>query len=323
MPSFLEALNAAAGVWSSRIWAVLWQSTFLVIVVALIAGILLRRSTPAVRYWVWQILAVKILLMPFWTYAIPLPRFLPQPAEEIAVVSRPPVVEEKKAPVDAADLPLPDPAAATAPPSRAEDAPIATPATLTITWQTWLFFGWVVVVLVQVARLVWQRRRLNRVLQQASPAEAPLAEAVRETAVQLALRRTPRAVVTDVDCSPFVCGIRRPVLVLPRKLAASLSPTELNHVLLHELAHVQRRDLVWGWIGEIARMVYFFHPVVHWLCYRARLERELACDAIAMSHSGQNAGEYAATLVRVVRQSSEPTVFKTAAASASLDGGLQ
>jgi beta-lactamase regulating signal transducer with metallopeptidase domain len=172
-------------------------------------------------------------------------------------------------------------------------------------------------------RLVRQRRRLVRVLQQATPAEAPLAEVVRQTADQLALRRTPRAVLTDVDCSPFVCGIRQPVVVLPRALAATLSPTELKHVLLHELAHVQRHDLVWGWIGEIARVVYFFHPAVHWLCYRLRLDRELACDAIAMSHSGKNAGEYAATLVRVIRQSSEPTVFKTAAASAGLDGGAQ
>jgi beta-lactamase regulating signal transducer with metallopeptidase domain len=192
-----------------------------------------------------------------------------------------------------------------------------------IAWQTWLLLGWAAVVVAQVGRLIWQRRRLNRVLKQAVPAEGPLAEAVRDTAAQLALRQAPQTMLTEVDCSPFVCGIRRPVLVLPRKLAASLGPTELKHVLLHELAHLQRRDLVWGWIGEIARVVYFFHPVVHWLCYRLRLERELACDAIAMSHSGKNAGEYAATLVRVVRQSSEPTVFKTAAASAGLDGGAK
>jgi beta-lactamase regulating signal transducer with metallopeptidase domain len=146
-------------------------------------------------------------------------------------------------------------------------------------------------------------------------------EAVRDAAARLALPRTPQAVLTDADCSPFVCGIRRPVVVLPRKLAASLGPTELDHVLLHELAHVKRHDLAWGWIGEIARVVYFFHPLMHWICYRARLERELACDALAMSLSGQNVREYMATLVRVVSQSSEPTVFKTAAASAGMDGG--
>jgi beta-lactamase regulating signal transducer with metallopeptidase domain len=107
---------------------------------------------------------------------------------------------------------------------------------------------------------------------------------------------------------------------MPAGLAPSLSPTELRHVLLHELAHLRRRDLVWGWISELARVVYFFHPVVHWIAYRARLERELACDQLAMSHSGHDAQEYASTLVRVVSHASEPTVFKTAAGSAGFDG---
>jgi bla regulator protein blaR1 len=90
-------------------------------------------------------------------------------------------------------------------------------------------------------------------------------------------------------------------------------------VLLHELAHIRRRDLVWSWIGEIARIVYFYHPVVHWINYQARLERELACDQLAMAVSGRGPEEYAAMLVQVVSHASEPSVFKTAA-SARLEG---
>jgi beta-lactamase regulating signal transducer with metallopeptidase domain len=158
-------------------------------------------------------------------------------------------------------------------------------------------------------------------LRQSQPGDARVASVVDATARQLGLQAVPQTVLTDTDCSPFVCGIRRTVIVLPRPLATTLTPAELRHVVVHELAHVQRRDLVWGWIGEVARVVYFFDPVVHWLCYRMRLERELACDSIAMALTGRNAGEYAATLVRVISQSSEPMVFKTAAASAGMDGG--
>ena len=323
MQTFFESLNAAAALWSERIWGVIWQSTILIVVVAIVAGLFLRRSSPSVRYWVWQILALKILLMPFWTYAIPLPRFLPQPREELAELSPPPIVTGGAAPAKTEPSPDEGEPAVQAPllPHAADEVRSAAKPGPELSWQAWFFLGWGAIVLAQAVRLVQQRRRLLRVLRQSAPAEAALAEAVRETAVRLELPRMPLAVLTDTDCSPFVCGIRQPVVVLPRKLAASLGPIELNHVLLHELAHVRRRDLAWGWIGEIARVVYFFHPLVHWICYRARLERELACDAIAMSLSGQNAGEYVATLVRVVSQSSEPTVFKTAAASANLDGG--
>src|SRR5262245_65296903 len=94
MSAFLETLNAAAAGWSERIWAVLWQSTILVFAVALVAAILLRRSPTAVRYWVWQILAIKILLMPFWSYAIPLPQFLVPARDEAALDVRPAVPSE-------------------------------------------------------------------------------------------------------------------------------------------------------------------------------------------------------------------------------------
>ena len=44
----------------------------------------------------------------------------------------------------------------------------------------------------------------------------------------------------------------------------------------------------------------FFHPVAHWACARIRLERELACDQLAMALSGGNAADYALVLVQVV-----------------------
>jgi bla regulator protein BlaR1 len=320
MSAFLETLNAVAAGWTERIWGVVWQSTILVIVVGLVAVILLRHSPPALRYWVWQILAIKILLMPFWSYAIPLPQFL-MPARDEANLDVPPALPSEKLQGEPAVPPPLRPASAAPAPSHKELAEMPSSPRVTITWQAWLLVVWGAVVAGQITRLLWHRRRLKRLLRQATPAEGPLAESIREAAAQLALRRTPQALLTELDCSPFLCGIRQPLVVIPRTLPETLNTTELKHVLLHELAHVQRRDLVWGWIGEIARMVYFFHPAVRWLYYRLKLDQELACDQVAMAHSGKNAGEYASTLVRVVRQSSEPTVFKTAAASAGLDGG--
>jgi beta-lactamase regulating signal transducer with metallopeptidase domain len=101
-----------------------------------------------------------------------------------------------------------------------------------------------------------------------------------------------------------VCGLWRRTLVLPHDLLAALTPDQLRQVLLHELAHIRRGDLLWGWLPEIARMVWFFHPVSYWVGSRIRLERELACDQLAMALSGQNAATYAETLVRVVAATS-------------------
>ncbi len=90
-------------------------------------------------------------------------------------------------------------------------------------------------------------------------------------------------------------------------------------MLTHELAHVKRHDLVWGWLPELAAMLYFFHPVAHMVRRRVHLERELACDQLAMAHSGRTPAEYAETLVRVVSSASRPAILRSVAA-ASLVG---
>src|SRR5262249_60524671 len=70
----LEPLNSWSASLTALGLAVLWQSALLA---GLVAGVcLLRRASPAVRYWCWQILALKLLVMPLWTLALPLPGFL-------------------------------------------------------------------------------------------------------------------------------------------------------------------------------------------------------------------------------------------------------
>jgi beta-lactamase regulating signal transducer with metallopeptidase domain len=66
--------------------------------------------------------------------------------------------------------------------------------------------------------------------------------------------------------------------------------------------------------------LYFFHPAAHYIVYRARLERELACDQAAMVLTGLAAAGYATTLVDVVSRSSAPPALRAALASARLDG---
>ena len=70
----------------------------------------------------------------------------------------------------------------------------------------------------------------------------------------------------------------------------------------------------------MARTVYFFHPLVWWVGYRLRLERELACDQLAMARSGHPPADYAQTLVEVVSHGSEQAGGQATAISAQLTG---
>src|SRR5262249_41764185 len=273
--------------------AILWQSAVLA---AIVAGVcrLLKRASPAVRYWCWQIVALKLLLMPWWILAIPLPAFFTETPSATATLPASHALD------GAAPHILPP---RTTPPLDQQSGPA--PESVTepshrfigiseLSWHSWLVLAWLLGATYLAGRIVIQRRRMQRLLDRASPAADPhLLAMVDDAAAQLRLRRIPIVLLTDQDVSPFVCGMFRPLLVVPRGLTSTLDAVGWRQVLLHELAHIKRRDLWWGWLPEIARLIYFFHPVAHWVCSRIRLERELACDQLAMALSGTRAADYA------------------------------
>src|SRR5262245_24135528 len=235
MSQLIETLNGWSEPWLGLAWAILWQSTLVVALAALIAGTLLRRSAPALRYWLWQIVAIKLLLMPFWTVALPLPEFLsmpePRPAANVPL-DVPSAPRGESSPEPPGFMPLSMPAADT------EARTAAAPSWFsTVTWATWLLVAWLAVAAWQVLRIMCQRLELARLLRRAVPAaDERLSALVADVAGQLGIRRAPRPVLTECDCSPFVFGLRRPVLVLPGSLLPTLGTTQLRQVLLHELA---------------------------------------------------------------------------------------
>ncbi len=322
-------LNAWATVWSAQMIAILWQSALLAAVVGLVAA-LLRRASPAVRYWVWQIVAAKLLLMPLWSVSIAL-AWLPAPAEVSYEPAPSRSVRNAQAAAEAPPLDE-EIASSLAPSLHAEASELFTftpdnarPPELfqpRLSWIAWLMLLWAAIVTGQLALLLWQLARLRHLLKNAKPAGAVLESLVRDCAARVRLTRTPRVLTIDKECSPFVCRIWRPVIVLPKSLEQLWSDGMLAPVIVHELAHVKRFDLLWNWIPQIARVLYFFNPIVHWVAFRVRLEGELACDGWAMAATGQAADGYADLLLQVVSRLSEPAMLRSgSAAAAGLDGG--
>jgi beta-lactamase regulating signal transducer with metallopeptidase domain/Tol biopolymer transport system component len=304
--------------WSTSVTAlavaILWQSALLA---SLVAGVcwLLRRSAPALRYWCWQIVALKLLLMPWWIVAMPLPGFLGAGAPAVTPPAAQTTENREGRPGAAMDRLVAPPAGEAG--LAASETPAGFDFVGQLTLPSWLVLAWLGGIAWQVGCLLVQRGRLRRLLSRAAAAAEPRLLAVREqVAAQLGLSQRPALVLTDGVGAPFVYGLLRPVLVLPRGLMAELDPDHWREVMLHELGHLKRRDLWWGWLPALARIVYFFHPVAHWVCFRIRLERELACDQLAMTLSGRSAAEYAEILVQVVSHASTPAAL----AMRSLEG---
>ena len=99
----------------------------------------------------------------------------------------------------------------------------------------------------------------------------------------------------DHVASPVLVGIMRPIILLPPAILADCSPEQIEMILLHELAHVGRRDNLINLVQRLVEALLFFHPLVWWLSSGVRQEREKCCDQIVVAHTGRPQA-YAETL---------------------------
>jgi beta-lactamase regulating signal transducer with metallopeptidase domain len=120
--------------------------------------------------------------------------------------------------------------------------------------------------------------------------------------------RAPKVRTTPGSSSPFVMGFWMVNLVIPDRLFATLKPESREALIVHELAHIRRGDLLIRGLQNMARIVLFFWPPVWWVCRRIERCAEMACDQWAVSVSSVHPSLYARSLLEVVRGLANPQV---------------
>lgn len=85
---------------------------------------------------------------------------------------------------------------------------------------------------------------------------------------------------------PMVIGALKPVILIPIGLLTALSTQEVEAILVHELAHIKRRDYLVNLLQSLMEIVFFFNPAVLWTSQLIKAERENCCDDLAMAQSG-------------------------------------
>jgi len=133
----------------------------------------------------------------------------------------------------------------------------------------------------------------------------------RELARRIGLPQAPPVRVAETARGPAVVGLFRPVIVLPARVAARADSRATEHVLLHELSHVVRRDAWAALAWNVARIVFWFHPAVHWAARHAETLREIACDERA-ARNATDPASYRATLSDHARALAMPRPFAIA-----------
>jgi beta-lactamase regulating signal transducer with metallopeptidase domain len=305
------------------------------LVLAAGAALFLRRDSAATRHLVWLLAIVAMLVVPVLSALLPQWRVLP----EWAAISSPPDERQRELPPQLSRVLLPpvpelaqnaehgelerhsptaDQEAAELPDSRPAPATpegIAAPAAsrwldaLPLVWA--IGFSVLIVRLMAARMLLWNYEWRATVLfspmgssrqpageQSANASQDPLVTALEGASRQLGIRPAVTLSIHPDETIPVVWGILRYHLLLPAA-ARQWSGDQLRSVLLHELAHVRRRDMLAQLLTQIACALHWFNPLVWFAAWRLGVERERACDDLVLA-SGVRPSAYAGHLLDVV-----------------------
>ncbi len=111
-----------------------------------------------------------------------------------------------------------------------------------------------------------------------------------ELAAMLEVKVPVRLLESGLVKVPMVAGFLKPFILIPIGLIANLPAEQVEAILLHELAHIRRRDFMVNLVQSFAEILFFFNPAVLWLSSLLREEREHCCDDMAIAVTQSKTG---------------------------------
>lgn len=110
-------------------------------------------------------------------------------------------------------------------------------------------------------------------------------EHMQQLADALGIKQTFTLLESGLAKVPMVIGHLKPVVLIPIGLLTALSAEEVEAILVHELAHIKRRDYLVNMLQSLMEIVLFFNPAVLWVSKLIKTERENCCDDLALAQN--------------------------------------
>jgi beta-lactamase regulating signal transducer with metallopeptidase domain len=305
MGELVNLLNTAGGAFVAFAGHMLIQSSVLIVILAALDLVLRKRVKAVVRYWIWLLILAKLLLPPSLSSPTSLVSWVGSRLPKTTLVSLTPaspfVVPETisgaaPTPMDTAPRPqaAEGPVSEASPLSTAPIRPVVLP-----TWPALVLLAWGTAVLLMGVLLLQRVAFVHGLMAQSQEAPDALRALLEQCRRQMAVRRGVGIRLTCLSVSPSVCGLLRPVILMPEPMIRQLGTPQLRSVLLHELAHLQRGDLWINLLQTLLQIVYLYHPLLWLANARIRAVREQAVDETVLAALGEEAEEYPRTLLSI------------------------
>ena len=276
-------------------WSLLhffWQGTLIGLAYALLRGMC---STSVARHRLGMLCLLAMLACPLATLALLWP-----------------------APVDPADLSAAMSSASAASVSASAEA---TPAGLEA-WLPWCVGLWLAGVCVIALRSFLHWRHLAALVRSATALPRDWQLRLIELGQRFGILRPVRLLASFAVATPTLVGWLKPTILLPASLLSGFTPTQIELILAHELAHVRRYDYIANLIQVVVETLLFYHPLVHWICADVRQQREQCCDDLVLGVGGGDRLAYARTLADLEEWMQGESTFGAAMPALGAGGGV-
>ncbi|WP_051614080.1 M56 family metallopeptidase [Paenibacillus sp. UNC217MF] len=165
-----------------------------------------------------------------------------------------------------------------------------------------LMLVWLAGGLFLAAKTVYDQLRLKRALRAGRVIDTPFLSGVfQETKQRLGINRNVRFVASERIPGPAVVGFHKPAIVIAPSLLVTLQKEQLQYILAHEFAHIQRRDVIVNWVIHVILILHWFNPLIWLAAHKARQAQEMACDACVLDRMDpQQNRAYGQTIIHVL-----------------------
>jgi beta-lactamase regulating signal transducer with metallopeptidase domain len=174
-------------------------------------------------------------------------------------------------------------------------------------WEGALFGTWLLAVALLLAIVARRALWVRRIVHQATDAPRELHEQLRDCLAILGMTKCRVGLkLSDRLGSPAICGLWRPTILLPRGFPAGLDREQIRLVFVHELIHWRRGDLQVNCCQTLLQILYFYNPAVWIANLMIRRLREQAIDEAVLVALRSQSERYATTLLDIAGASLQP-----------------
>ena len=303
MEWMIEQVNRMGETFVGLALPMLLTSTALIVFVLSAEFLLRTRVRATLRYWLVVSVLAYLLLIPLLSLNPPSTHW---PAGNAAYAAPPsPSTSDPTfaAPASHTDAPL----------SRSTTGQFQTTMAgvgerpLSLTWQGAVFVFWLAGVLGVSGLLVHRAVTACRRIDGSPAANLLMKDILAYCRKRMGIRGRVQLKISEDGTEPVVCGLFRPVIVVPRNLAPTLGSRHLRDVLFHELAHVKQWDLWVHLVQQCVQVLYFYNPLLPLVHSALRRLRDEAANETVRGTVGDADHAYTQRLADVATLATKPS----------------